>query len=73
MSLAKHQEPVYSLAFSPDGRYIASGSFDRGIYIWSTQVFKLVLKLINISSFTLQAEPPKSDQHQISPCNITAL
>ena len=58
LSLAKHQEPVYSLAFSPDGRYIASGSFDRGINIWSTQVFKLILKLINIGSFTLQAEPP---------------
>lgn len=42
LSLAKHQEPVYSLAFSPDGRYIASGSFDRGINIWSTQTGTLV-------------------------------
>ena len=38
MSLSKHQEAVYSLAFSPDGRYIASGSFDRTLNIWSTQV-----------------------------------
>lgn len=66
MSLAKHQEPVYSLAFSPDGRYIASGSFDRGINIWSTQVSKSAffcswLTLPNLGhcniSCTLQAVP----------------
>ncbi len=37
-TLTKHTEPVYSVAFSPDGKYLASGSFDKCVHIWSTQV-----------------------------------
>ena len=36
--LDKHREPVYSVAFSPDGQYLASGSFDRCMHIWSVKV-----------------------------------
>lgn len=32
--LAGHNEPVYSVAFSPDGEYLASGSFDKHLFIW---------------------------------------
>jgi len=34
-SLTKHQDPVYAVAFSPDGQYLASGSFDNCLHIWS--------------------------------------
>ncbi|KAI4549999.1 hypothetical protein MJT46_019148 [Ovis ammon polii x Ovis aries] len=36
-TLTKHQEPVYSVAFSPDGKYLASGSFNKCLHIWNTQ------------------------------------
>ncbi|XP_027059710.1 F-box-like/WD repeat-containing protein TBL1XR1-A [Pocillopora damicornis] len=42
LSLSKHQEAVHSLSFSPDGRYIASGSFDRALNVWSTQTGTLL-------------------------------
>lgn len=37
-TLTKHQEPVYSVAFSPDGKHLASGSFDKCVHIWNTMV-----------------------------------
>jgi len=37
-TLTKHTEPVYSVAFSPDGKFLASGGFDNYVHIWSTQV-----------------------------------
>ena len=41
-TLRKHQDPVYSISFSNDGRYIASGSFDKWLLIWSTNDGSLV-------------------------------
>lgn len=41
-TLTKHVEPVYSVAFSPCGRFLASGSFDKYIYIWCTKTGSLV-------------------------------
>ncbi|GAM22975.1 hypothetical protein SAMD00019534_061500, partial [Acytostelium subglobosum LB1] len=35
LDLDKHSDPVYSVAFSPNGEYLASGSFDKCLYIWS--------------------------------------
>jgi transducin (beta)-like 1 len=34
-SLEAHTEPVYSVAFSPDGKLMASGSFDNMLHIWN--------------------------------------
>lgn len=41
-NLAKHSDPVYSVAFSPCGDYLASGSFDRCLHIWSVRDGSLV-------------------------------
>jgi transducin (beta)-like 1 len=40
--LQKHTEPVYSVAFSPDGQYLASGSFDHCLHIWSVRDGSLI-------------------------------
>ncbi|MCL7045260.1 hypothetical protein MKW94_018555 [Papaver nudicaule] len=37
-----HREPVYSVAFSPNGEYLASGSLDRSLHIWSMKDGSLV-------------------------------
>eukprot|EP00824_Muranothrix_gubernata_P004101 TRINITY_DN15272_c0_g1_i1.p1 TRINITY_DN15272_c0_g1~~TRINITY_DN15272_c0_g1_i1.p1 ORF type:complete len:528 (-),score=79.09 TRINITY_DN15272_c0_g1_i1:606-2189(-) len=41
-SLSKHVEPVYSIAFSPNGLFLASGSFDHCLHIWSVKDGSLI-------------------------------
>ncbi|KAG6595006.1 WD40 repeat-containing protein HOS15-like isoform X1 [Cucurbita moschata] len=41
-SLNGHREPVYSVAFSPNGEYLASGSLDKSMHIWSLKSGKIV-------------------------------
>lgn len=41
-TLTKHRDPVYSVSFSPSGEYLASGSFDRCLHIWSVRDGSLV-------------------------------
>ena len=40
--LTKHTQPVYSVAFSPNGEFLASGSFDKNLHIWSVKDSSLV-------------------------------
>lgn len=35
-------DPVYSVAFSSNGQYLATGSFDRCLHIWSVKDGRLV-------------------------------
>ncbi|CAJ1929442.1 unnamed protein product [Sphenostylis stenocarpa] len=41
-SLDGHRDRVYSLAFSPNGEYLASGSPDKSMLIWSLKEGKIV-------------------------------
>ena len=37
-----YREPVYSVAFSPDGKLLASGSFDKTLHIWNVHDGRLL-------------------------------
>lgn len=41
-SLNGHRDPVYALAFSPNGEYLASGSLDKSMHVWSLKESKIV-------------------------------
>ncbi|KAG0465865.1 hypothetical protein HPP92_020029 [Vanilla planifolia] len=41
-SLNGHRQPVYSVAFSPNGQFLASGSLDQCLHIWSVKDGKLM-------------------------------
>ena len=69
--LTRHLEPVYSVAFSPDGRHIASGSFDKCVHIWNVQVgCKDVTTPVHIFGFvhvkTIADTNRQSNMHMIA-------
>ncbi|XP_057469955.1 WD40 repeat-containing protein HOS15-like [Actinidia eriantha] len=41
-SLKGHRDSVYSVAFSPNGEYLASGSLDKCLHVWSVKQGKIV-------------------------------
>ncbi|PKA49772.1 Dynein assembly factor with WDR repeat domains 1 [Apostasia shenzhenica] len=41
-SLNGHRQPVYSVAYSPNGQFLASGSLDQSLHIWSIKEGKLI-------------------------------
>jgi WD40 repeat protein len=43
--LQGHSGDVYSVAFSPDGKYLASGSYDNTAKLWSLESQKEVTTL----------------------------
>ena len=55
LTLNGHSDQVYSAAFSPDGRYIVTGSFDHTAKVWDAKIGKELLTLKGHSSVVYPA------------------
>lgn len=71
-TLTKHTEPVYSVAFSPDGKFLASGSFDKCVHIWSTQVCRIYF-YITLKCQIFETNVPKIMKFYVSERSISAF
>jgi WD40 repeat protein len=50
-TLGGHQDTVFSIAFSPDGKRLASGSFDKTVKLWNLDGMKLERTFTHHSDF----------------------
>lgn len=68
-----HQEPVYTAALSPDGKFIASGSsgLERTIKIWDAATGNVVRDLANPNYKTSPMFPPPSHPGAVAALRFT--
>jgi WD40 repeat protein len=65
-SLAGHASYVASVAFSPDGQHIVSGSYDNLVKVWSVSGGKEVASLAGYTDFVMSVAFSPDGQHIVS-------
>lgn len=58
MQLTGHGGEVFSLSFSPDGKFLASASFDKSIFLWRVFGECDNYNVIKVCVLTLQQRSP---------------
>ncbi|ORZ31608.1 WD40-repeat-containing domain protein [Catenaria anguillulae PL171] len=70
-SLKGHKDFVLSLAYSSEGRFVVSGSKDRGVYLWDVETGQPLIVLQghknSVISVALAPVPPSISQNQSNP------
>ncbi len=51
ITLQESKDSVFSLAFSPDSKYLASGDYSNTVTLWSVKPQKQIVKLKGHSQF----------------------
>jgi WD40 repeat protein len=65
-SLAGHTNSVFSVAFSPDGQHIVSGSYDKLVKVWSASARKEVSSLAGHTDIVCSVAFSPYGQHIVS-------
>ena len=65
-SLAGHTNNVSSVAFSPDGQHIVSGSYDKLVKVWSVSARKEVASLAGHTNWVRSVAFSPDGQHIVS-------
>lgn len=63
VTLGDHEDSVTAMEFSPDGMYLASGSEDGVLLIYSTCDWKPIQRFVNASPLNSLTWGPFSDQY----------
>ena len=53
VSLRGHADSITSITFSPNGRYLASGSYDKKIHVWDIESCRVALITLFVNSKVL--------------------
>lgn len=61
-----HQQLINHIAFSPDGRYIASGSFDKCVKVWCGKSGRFLHTLLGHVGSVYQVHRTISGDHTTS-------
>ena len=62
-TLDGHTDPVYAIAWSPDGKTLITGGFDNTVRLWDAAT-----RTVNISSRGASTSPPRSGPSRARGC-----